>query len=303
MDTVIIGSSADETKAKNLQVIIDHNSRHVWAKATPKNTAEAIIKVLEDMFKVTGTSKQLLTDNGKNFRSKKFQKFLTFHKVKHLYTSTYHPQTNGANEKVNGTIVRGIRMDMSTHPRHKWSTLVKRVVDNYNQTIHSTTGFTPSYLMFGQDKFKTSHPSVNEARQQAKLKTDLFKSKLKDAYDMSHRPLNLSIGDLVKRRTPANHPDLKKMSPRYQAPFEVVSTPGPVNAYIRKYPDDNSNPFLVHISQLEPYFLRDPIFSAGEWEDLSNITHIIPHILNLKTFHIYFNTDYYCTYKTFHIYL
>ena len=198
-DTVVIGSSSANTSAKYMQVTIDHHTRFVWAKATKTNTAHAIISSLDLIFKSVGLPIRLLTDNATNYRSKKLKRFLTRLRVKRSFTTSYHPQTNGTNEKVNDTLVKGLRLEMVTHPTHKWSTLVQKVVDNYNNTIHSTTGFTPAYLMMGKDRIGTSCPSISDARLQAKLNSDSFKAKKKIEYDSKHKPLELNVGDLVKK--------------------------------------------------------------------------------------------------------
>jgi transposase InsO family protein len=209
MDTVVMGSSARGTKAKYIQVVLDHNSRYVWAKATPTNTAQASISLLQEVFNASGPAKRLLTDNGTNYRSNAMKRFLREHHCSQVFTSTYHPQTNGANEKVNGTIVKGIKLALHDKPRLKWSSVLKTVVDNYNNTLHDTTGFTPSFLMFGRDALNTSTPALTEARNLAQQRSDAFKLKKKEAYDRTHSPLTLNIGDLVKRRIPDNRPDVK----------------------------------------------------------------------------------------------
>lgn len=37
LDTIVMGSTANQTKPKYIQLIIDHHSRYVWAHATSKN--------------------------------------------------------------------------------------------------------------------------------------------------------------------------------------------------------------------------------------------------------------------------
>ena len=270
-DTVVIGNSAAKTSSKYLQVTLDHSTRYVWAKATKTNTTDAIISSLDCVFKSFGTPNRLLTDNATNYRSKKLKRFLTKLGIKRSFTTAFHPQTNGSNEKVNGTIVTALRIEMVSHRTYKWTTLVQKVVDNYNNTIHTTTGFTPAYLMFGKDRINTSEPSLTEARQQAKLRSDAFKANKKVEYDRKHEPLDLSIGDLVKRRIPRNHPNLQKLSPRYEAPLEVVSIEGPVNVIVQRLKLKTtgsltpfSEPIRVHISQLEPYFFRTRSSEGGE---------------------------------------
>ena len=228
-----------------------------------------MITVLDSIFKTVGMPKRILTDNGTNYRSKKFQNFLTRLKISRSFSSAYHPQTNGANEKVNDTIVKGICIESVSHPKLKWSSLVSQVVENYNHTLHSTTGFTPAFLMFGSDRLKTSTPTVSEARLLAKQKSDQFKAKKKSEFDLKHKPFDLKIGDIVKRRVPLNHPDLKKLSPRFDAPFKVVSIIGPVNVAIARLDPnltstDSYQSIVVHVSQLDRYFVRGPPSDGGE---------------------------------------
>ena len=180
MDTVIMGNVAKKTKAKNILVAIDHHSRYVWAKATPTNTAQAIESFLKNLFEKNPNCglKYLLTDNGTNYKSRSFKRFLQQNNVTHLTTSTYHPQTNGTCEKVNGTIVTGLKIARQQNPTHKWSTSLSKVVDDYNNNIHDVTGFTPSFLLYGTDRIGTS-VDLAEARMLAQQRTELFKEKKK----------------------------------------------------------------------------------------------------------------------------
>ena len=113
-------------------------------------------------------AKRLLTDNYQSFRSQSLKRFLNRHGCSHTYTSAYHPQTNGANEKVNDTILKGLRLAKQEHPRTQWSNLLRHAVRKYNNTIHDITDFTPAYLMFGRDQLNTSSPPQREAQLLAK---------------------------------------------------------------------------------------------------------------------------------------
>ena len=169
MDTVVMGASAKDTEAKYIQVVLDHNSRYVWAKATSSNSAQAAISLLEQIFNsMPSPAKRLLTDNYQSFRSQALKRFLNRHGCSHSYTSAYHPQTNGANEKVNDTILKGLRLSKQEHPRTQWSNLLRDAIRKYNNTIHDITDFTPAYLMFGRDQLNTSSPPQREAQLLAK---------------------------------------------------------------------------------------------------------------------------------------
>lgn len=149
MDTIVMGSAANSTRAKYVQLIIDHHSRYVWAFATPKNTAQTSITILERLFQTIGKPQRLITDNGTNFTSRSFRAKLYECGVKHSLISSYHPQANGLCEKANHTIITRVKLALDVNPRKKWSTHLTEVTQQYNDTPHDATGFPPRYLQFG----------------------------------------------------------------------------------------------------------------------------------------------------------
>ena len=261
IDTVVMGKIAKTTKSKYIQVVIDHHSRYVWAKATPTNTTTAAISALQSVFDAVPPSPEmkLLSDNGKNFDSKEFAKFLKQFNIKHVFTTPYHAQCNGMNEKANHTIVTRLRIAQQLYPKRKWSTLLPQVVKEYNQTIHSTTGFTPEFLLFGLGSEQTDLP-LEDARKLATDRTIKFKQMKKRVYDRTHKPIQFQVKDLVKRRIPPNHPENNKMTPKYQGPFEIVKQLSDVN-YIISLLDNPAYTMNIHVCNLEPYFTRSSALS------------------------------------------
>ena len=259
MDTIVVGSSANSTAAKYVQVVIDHMSRFVWATATKTNTAAAAITALDRALRTANRSSSLLTDNGTNFTSKAFRKFLDSKDISHRRSTAYHPETNGMVERVNGSLTVRIRLKLDEFPKRKWSSLLQQVVDEYNATPHETTGFTPNYLLLGilpDGPRPADLPPLEEARQISAQRTRAQQLKNKEAFDAKHRSTFLEIGQRVVRRVPANHPDLKKFSPRNCGPFFVLAKIGPVTYSLGRSADDAS-PFAAHVSQLKVYVDRD----------------------------------------------
>ena len=62
-------------------------------------TATRTIGKLRTIFACWGLPEQFLTDNGPQFTSEKFQKFMLSNGIKHSKTAPYHPQSNGAAER------------------------------------------------------------------------------------------------------------------------------------------------------------------------------------------------------------
>jgi len=269
-DTIVLGSAANNTRAKYIQVIIDHHSRYVWAYATATNTSSCLINIFGQLFRAIGFPKRLLTDNGTNYTSKQFQRFLSENHVIHSLTSTYYPQGNAICEKANHTIITNLRTALVDNPNKKWSTLLIDVISKYNSTPHCSTGYTPRFLMFGitdSPEFAEATVSLEEARKTATEVSDKAKQHHKAQHDSKHPEADFRVGDLVLRRIADNHPKLTKTSPRYEGPFRVNRTLGPVSYEINKLESDLktvTTTTTAHSSQLVRFHPRIETTMAGE---------------------------------------
>ncbi|UYV66322.1 hypothetical protein LAZ67_4001325 [Cordylochernes scorpioides] len=257
-DTIVMGTSAEKTKHKYIQVFIDHLTRYVWAFPTIKNTAQATLQCFNRIFQVSLPIKHIITDNGKNFNSKEFKRCLKVHNIKQTFTTpycssaiyepntlhisslnftgtfesstiyepntlhTYHPQSNGMCKKVNGTIMTKLRAALLDKP----STLLLKVITDYNNTPHDVTGFPPSFLLFGynvQPQFADNpSTSVEDARKLAIKRTQHHRDISKRRHDSRHPDIEFKVGDLVLKRIPYNDPRLIKTAPKYEGPFQVL---------------------------------------------------------------------------------
>ena len=287
IDTIVMGSSANKTRAKYVQLIVDHHSRYVWAFATPKNTTPTIINILSQLFAAIGKPKTIITDNFESYTAKQFRSFLADRQIRHNLCSPYHPQANGICEKANDTIIRGLRLAHFDKPTLKWSTLLPTVVDNYNRTPHSATGFSPKYLHFGEVCYDSLHenissnfhekadenlhenlhqifikPDLSEARKLAVHRSDSFKSQRKQTHDERHPSSELLIGELVLRRLPDNHPSKQKLSPAHTGPFVIRQKTGP-ESYRISPEKDGSIIYAAHASQLTRFLPRLGSLDAG----------------------------------------
>ncbi|UYV84707.1 K02A2.6-like, partial [Cordylochernes scorpioides] len=217
MDTIVLGSAANETKHKYIQVIIDHLTRFVCAFPTVTNTSQAVIQCLDKINKTVPQIKCILTDNGKNFTSKEFNKFLNEHQVQHTYSTPYHPQSNGLCEKMNDTILTKLRTNFQENPRLKWSSLLAKIVKDYNSTPHDVTGFSPNFLLFGDcaiPEFSESpHFTIENARKKAIGNSAKHREKWKARHDAKYPQSSFKVGDLVLRKIASNYPSMAKTSP------------------------------------------------------------------------------------------
>ncbi|UYV63206.1 K02A2.6-like [Cordylochernes scorpioides] len=75
MDTIVLGSAANETKHKYIQVIIDHLTRFVWAFPTVTNTSQAVIQCLDKINKTVPQIKCILTETERILHQKNLTSF------------------------------------------------------------------------------------------------------------------------------------------------------------------------------------------------------------------------------------
>jgi transposase InsO family protein len=92
-----------------LLVAIDKFSK--WIEAVPVTNQEATtaVKFFESMNCQYGVPNSIITDNGTNFTSGKFQEFAKELGIKIKYASVAHPQSNGQVEKANGIVCAGLK--------------------------------------------------------------------------------------------------------------------------------------------------------------------------------------------------
>ncbi len=69
--------------------------------------------------------------------------------ITHLYSTPYHPQTNGQIERFNSTMDAKIA-SLSNQSRSDWDDQLPYVTFNYNATRHSTTKTIPFELTYGR---------------------------------------------------------------------------------------------------------------------------------------------------------
>lgn len=87
-----------------------------------------------------------VSDNATNFTSEEFEQFLTKKGVKQVRTPPYHPASNGLTERV----VQSFKEGMRKLKDGSLETKLTHFLLKYRVTPQSSTGISPSELMYGQ---------------------------------------------------------------------------------------------------------------------------------------------------------
>ena len=126
-------------------VIVDAHSKWVDVYPTSGTTAKETIQCLQHSFSRYGLPVSLVSDNGPCFVSEEFKDFCKNIGARHITTAVYKPSTNGLAEKMVQTLKKALRTSKSSV-----QDTLDRFLFNYRLTPHSTTGVSPSELMFGR---------------------------------------------------------------------------------------------------------------------------------------------------------
>ena len=124
-------------------------------------TASSTIGTLRSLFARHGLPQVIVSDNGPQFTSDDFKKFMQINGVKHITSAPYHPQSNGLAERFVQTFKLSYKAGGGAGEQR-----IDRFLLKYRTTVHSSTGHTPSELMYGHtvrtrlDLLKPSEPAA-----------------------------------------------------------------------------------------------------------------------------------------------
>ncbi|GKU94112.1 hypothetical protein SLEP1_g7642 [Rubroshorea leprosula] len=164
-----------------------------------------------DYFTKYGIPNQIVVDNGTQFNCSSFRDFCSSYGIKLQFTSVYHPESNGMVESVNKCILEGIRPRLEQH-KAKWADELNNVVWAYRTTSRTATAVIP--VEIGVPSFRVTHfdeerngqllrenlDQLAEVREEARLRTLVYKQKLANFYNKRVHPRTFKIGDLVLKK-------------------------------------------------------------------------------------------------------
>ncbi|GKU87836.1 hypothetical protein SLEP1_g2170 [Rubroshorea leprosula] len=200
--------------------------------------------------------REIVADNGTQFNYSSFRDFCSSYGIKLQFTSVYHPESNGMVESVNKCILEGIKPILEQH-KAKWADELNNVLWAYRTTSRTATGETPYHLAFGTEavipveigvpSFRVTHfdegqngqwlqenlDLLAEVKEEARLRTLVYKQKLANFYNKQVRPRTFKVGDLILRKAGLTGFETRfgKLAPNWEGPYAVAEVPHP-GAYI-----------------------------------------------------------------------
>ncbi|CAM2714261.1 unnamed protein product [Rotaria socialis] len=250
-------------------VITDYFTRFITAIALPNCTADITARALfEDFFCKFGIPSVILSDRGTHFQNKLMENLQNLIGYHHIYSTPYHPQTNGIVERFNATFVAQVSKLQNTQ-HNNWDEYLQAVVFAYNTGVHKTTKFSPYELLYGRParlpihiqpkEFTFSKPNDYFVQlkktlrlfHQASRENILSQQRTNQAYyNRNRRDPQLKLGDKVLTRV---HIANGKLDPKFSPiPKIVVEIHHPMYVVEDECTQIRSQ---VHISDLRPIII------------------------------------------------
>jgi hypothetical protein len=142
-----------KTVAGNRYVVVftDYLTKWPEAFAVPSIDAVTIARLLVDeILSRHSAPRTLLSDRGTNFLSTLVAEVCRLMSTKKSNTTSYHPQTNGLCERLNGTLIQSLSMYTSTD-QLDWDVYLPQVLFAYRVSPHESTGDSPFFLLYGRE--------------------------------------------------------------------------------------------------------------------------------------------------------
>ena len=215
-----------------LVVVTDYYSKWPEVLATDIITTKVITEFLKSKFAIWGLPQTITSDNGPQFVSEDFNNFLKENEIEHILTPVYHPQGNGATERLNKTIKQLLQANLLAGK--SWTDALRDVLVSFRSTPHATTKCTPFYLMTGRemrDRLMLLKPpsgnisknNIDQTIVKSVLQEVVIKNqnKMCQYYDARNRVKvhKIKIGDLVRVKL---HSSAHKLARAYSEPQKVI---------------------------------------------------------------------------------
>jgi hypothetical protein len=134
----------------NISVIVDKLTKYAifiptTTTITEKGTAELFF---QHVISQHGISRQVITDRDVQWKGEFWREICDCMGMKRALTTAYHPQADGQTEIMNQSLE--ISLQAYIRPkRDNWVRSLNGLALSYNSTPHTTTGFSPAYLLRG----------------------------------------------------------------------------------------------------------------------------------------------------------
>lgn len=260
-------------------MFVDHLTRFAEALPLFDQKAETVARAfVEKIVLKHGVPHQLLTDQGSNFVSGLMTEVCKLLGVERLRTTPYHPEANGAVERLNQT-VKGLLSHLVAKDQKDWDVWLPYVMFAYNTATHESTNETPFYLVYGRDPDLPQelltrpqlpyYGTLENYREELELRlrvshelarevSSMAAESRKGQYDKRSADADFEVGERVYLRVEQTGQGLsRKLAPKWKGPYRVVEQLSSV-VYRLRCSNGGRGTFTVHANRLKRMMYEGP---------------------------------------------
>ena len=249
-----------------------------WCEAYPLPNMEAVTiadKLVNEMFFRFSPPESLHSDQGRQFDGCLLKEICRILQIKKTRTSPYHPQCDGLVERFNRTLLTMLATSAKDNPLN-WEQYVRSVCFAYNTSTHSSTGFTPFFLMYGREarlpvdlNFGVNSPVTED------LSTLTYSRRMQYVLHYSYHKVRETLGDVQQRQKalydryihgePFQEGDMvwlystvvptqshRKLHHPWTGPYKIIAKLSDINYKIAPT-HNSSSTSIVHFNRLKRY--------------------------------------------------
>lgn len=170
-------------------VVVNVFSKYAYVEPLKTKAGSDVTEAFEKILKRAEPPRNLLTDQGLEYYNKQFKRLTAKYKINHY--STFSGMKASIAERFNLTFKRMLYKNFSLKGRFEWLSDLQKLVNEYNDTKHSTIKMKPSEVTHaneGRIKREIYPYVVKETSDKFRVGDKVRISKTKRIFDKSYHP-------------------------------------------------------------------------------------------------------------------
>lgn len=177
-------------------------------------SAETVINAFEKIwFKSYPKPESILTDQGRQYTSSIFQKYLMKHSIRHIKTTSYNPTGNSISERLNQIIGRTFRCN----PTLPVKEIIKMAEFSLQSAYNRVLGASPEEIVLGKSSFDPNPHSLKLDLPKLNERQTKILQKQQSAMNSKRKNHIYKPGDLVMKKIEVRG----KFDPFYEGPLQI----------------------------------------------------------------------------------
>ncbi len=150
--------------------LIEIASRKAYIVPLKTKTENEIYDALKKLIDEIKGIKAITSDNGSEFTNKKIEKLFKDNNIIHYLGQAEDKRTLSIVERFNRTIKNYLRRYFTAYDTYKWIDVIEDIVDNYNNSYHSSIKTTPNDITLKQMDRNYTDNIIHNAEVRSKMK-------------------------------------------------------------------------------------------------------------------------------------